>query len=191
MLPTQRPSLQVSVPEHASPSSHAAPSAFRVAVQPPSAGMQTLVSKHAVGVAQVDLRDHHRRRGRLDLPGAAIVHRANLPRHAAVRRPPQARADAGTPAPGAKFAYEAKLQLGGIAGHFSAALSTNVASVGVIAPEQAILREWDDYGAASYTPPMSLLGTPAEQVFKLDAMANADCVPWFVAFAAKRVTSPS
>ena len=36
-----------------------------------------------------------------------------------------------------------------------------------------------------------LLGTPAEQVFKLDAMANADCVPWFVAFAAKRVTSPS
>ena len=26
-----------------------------------------------------------------------------------------------------------------------------------------------------------LLGTPAEQVFKLDAMVNADCVPWFVA----------
>jgi putative ABC transport system permease protein len=57
-----------------------------------------------------------------------------------------------------------KLQLGGIAGHFSAALSTNVASVGVIAPEQAILREWNDYGAASYTPPMSLLGTPADSV---------------------------
>ena len=31
-----------------------------------------------------------------------------------------------------------------------------------------------------------LLGTPAEQVFKLDAMANADCVPWFVAFAQAR-----
>jgi acetoacetyl-CoA synthetase len=31
-----------------------------------------------------------------------------------------------------------------------------------------------------------LLGTPADQVFKLDAMANADCVDWFVAFAAKR-----
>jgi acetoacetyl-CoA synthetase len=31
-----------------------------------------------------------------------------------------------------------------------------------------------------------LMGTPAEQVFKLDAMANADCVPWFVAFAARR-----
>ncbi|BDI06913.1 ABC transporter permease [Sphaerotilus microaerophilus] len=57
-----------------------------------------------------------------------------------------------------------KLQLGGIAGHFSAALSTNVASVGVIAPEQAVLRQWDDYGAASYTPPMSLLGTPADSV---------------------------
>jgi len=31
-----------------------------------------------------------------------------------------------------------------------------------------------------------LLGTPPEQVFKLDAMANADCVPWFVAFAQQR-----
>lgn len=31
-----------------------------------------------------------------------------------------------------------------------------------------------------------LLGTPPEQVFKLDAMANADCVPWFVAFAKAR-----
>jgi acetoacetyl-CoA synthetase len=31
-----------------------------------------------------------------------------------------------------------------------------------------------------------LLGTPAEQVFKLDAMANADCVAWFVDFARRR-----
>jgi acetoacetyl-CoA synthetase len=31
-----------------------------------------------------------------------------------------------------------------------------------------------------------LMGTPAEQVFKLDAMGNADCVPWFVAFAGRR-----
>jgi acetoacetyl-CoA synthetase len=31
-----------------------------------------------------------------------------------------------------------------------------------------------------------LMGTPPEQVFKLDAMANAGCVPWFVDFAAKR-----
>ncbi|WP_298827024.1 acetoacetate--CoA ligase [uncultured Piscinibacter sp.] len=31
-----------------------------------------------------------------------------------------------------------------------------------------------------------LMGTPPEQVFKLDAMANAACVPWFVQFAAKR-----
>ncbi|MBX3621663.1 MAG: acetoacetate--CoA ligase [Rhizobacter sp.] len=31
-----------------------------------------------------------------------------------------------------------------------------------------------------------LLGTPAEQVFKLDAMANAACVPWFVEFAKRR-----
>jgi acetoacetyl-CoA synthetase len=32
-----------------------------------------------------------------------------------------------------------------------------------------------------------LLGTPADQVFKLDAMANADSVPWFVAFAQRRL----
>jgi acetoacetyl-CoA synthetase len=31
-----------------------------------------------------------------------------------------------------------------------------------------------------------LMGTPADQVFKLDAMANADCVDWFVTFAATR-----
>ena len=31
-----------------------------------------------------------------------------------------------------------------------------------------------------------LMGTPADRVFKLDAMANADCVEWFVAFAAAR-----
>jgi acetoacetyl-CoA synthetase len=30
-----------------------------------------------------------------------------------------------------------------------------------------------------------LMGTPPEQVFKLDAMANADCVAWFVDFAAR------
>ena len=31
-----------------------------------------------------------------------------------------------------------------------------------------------------------LMGTKADQVFKLDAMANASCVDWFVAFAARR-----
>ena len=31
-----------------------------------------------------------------------------------------------------------------------------------------------------------LMGTPAEQVFKLDAMANADSVAWFSAFARRR-----
>ena len=31
-----------------------------------------------------------------------------------------------------------------------------------------------------------LMGSAPEQVFKLDAMANADCVAWFVAFAARR-----
>ncbi len=31
-----------------------------------------------------------------------------------------------------------------------------------------------------------LMGTPATEVFKLDAMANADCVAWFAEFALKR-----
>jgi acetoacetyl-CoA synthetase len=31
-----------------------------------------------------------------------------------------------------------------------------------------------------------LMGTPADAVFKLDAMANADCVAWFVEFAQRR-----
>jgi acetoacetyl-CoA synthetase len=35
-----------------------------------------------------------------------------------------------------------------------------------------------------------LMGTPAEQVFKLDAMANAGCVEWFAAFAARRLGAP-
>jgi acetoacetyl-CoA synthetase len=33
-----------------------------------------------------------------------------------------------------------------------------------------------------------LMGTPAEAVFKLDAMANADCVAWFVEFASRRAS---
>lgn len=36
-----------------------------------------------------------------------------------------------------------------------------------------------------------LMGTPAEQVFKLDAMANADSVAWFSAFAARRAQRPA
>ena len=31
-----------------------------------------------------------------------------------------------------------------------------------------------------------LMGTPAEQVFRLDAMANADSVAWFTGFARRR-----
>ena len=34
-----------------------------------------------------------------------------------------------------------------------------------------------------------LMGTPPEQVFKLDAMANAACVDWYVAFAERRATA--
>jgi acetoacetyl-CoA synthetase len=34
-----------------------------------------------------------------------------------------------------------------------------------------------------------LMGTPAEQVFRLDAMANAGCVAWFADFAARRAAA--
>jgi acetoacetyl-CoA synthetase len=34
-----------------------------------------------------------------------------------------------------------------------------------------------------------LLGASADSVLKRDAMANADCVDWFVAFAARRAAS--
>ena len=36
-----------------------------------------------------------------------------------------------------------------------------------------------------------LMGTPADQVFKLDAMANAACVAWFSDFAARRADPPT
>jgi acetoacetyl-CoA synthetase len=35
-----------------------------------------------------------------------------------------------------------------------------------------------------------LMGTPADQVFKLDAMANAACVAWFSEFARRRAKKP-
>ena len=35
-----------------------------------------------------------------------------------------------------------------------------------------------------------LMGEPAAKVLNADAMANADSVPWFVAFAASRATAP-
>ena len=36
-----------------------------------------------------------------------------------------------------------------------------------------------------------LMGTAPEQVFKLDAMANADCVSWYVDFARRRADAQS
>ena len=36
-----------------------------------------------------------------------------------------------------------------------------------------------------------LMGTPADQVFKRDAMANAGCIDWFIDFARRRGIGPS
>ena len=57
-----------------------------------------------------------------------------------------------------------KLELGGIAGNFNAGLSTQVVSAGVVAADQARMREWDDYGSLSYSPPISLLNTAPDSV---------------------------
>ena len=57
-----------------------------------------------------------------------------------------------------------KLQLGGIAGNFSAGVSKNVIASGMIVDEQNQMRLWDDYGSASYTPKIALAGTSTDSV---------------------------
>jgi putative ABC transport system permease protein len=57
-----------------------------------------------------------------------------------------------------------KLQLGGIAGNFSAGVSKNVIASGMIVDEQNKMRLWDDYGSASYTPKIALADTDPDSV---------------------------
>ena len=57
-----------------------------------------------------------------------------------------------------------KLQLGGIAGNFSAGVSKNVIASGMVVAEQNQMRLWDDYGSASYTPKIALGGTSPDSV---------------------------
>lgn len=57
-----------------------------------------------------------------------------------------------------------KLQLGGIAGNFSAGVSKNVIASGILVDDQNKMRLWDDYGSASYTPQIALAGTSQDAV---------------------------
>lgn len=55
-----------------------------------------------------------------------------------------------------------KLNLGGIAGNFSAGVSKTVLAAGVVVDEQNQMREWNDYGSLSYSRALALTGTPPE-----------------------------
>ncbi|MDE2428157.1 MAG: ABC transporter permease [Burkholderiales bacterium] len=57
-----------------------------------------------------------------------------------------------------------KLQLGGIAGNFAAGISKSVIATGIIVKDQNQLRNWDDYGSASYSPKFALTGTSPDAV---------------------------
>ncbi|MCK9284879.1 MAG: FtsX-like permease family protein [Rhodocyclaceae bacterium] len=56
------------------------------------------------------------------------------------------------------------LQLGGIAGNFSAGVSRSVIAVGLVAEERNRMLSWNDYGVISYAKPLPLIGTREDAV---------------------------
>ena len=56
------------------------------------------------------------------------------------------------------------LQLGGIAGNFSAGISRSVLAVGLVAEERNRLLQWNDYDVFSYAKPLPLVGTSEDAV---------------------------
>lgn len=56
------------------------------------------------------------------------------------------------------------LQLGGIAGNFSAGVSRSVMAFGVVAEERNQMLLWNDYGSKSYATPLPLVGTRQDSV---------------------------
>ncbi|WP_220636476.1 ABC transporter permease [Georgfuchsia toluolica] len=56
------------------------------------------------------------------------------------------------------------LQLGGIAGNFSAGISRSVLAVGLVAEERNRLLQWNDYEVFSYSKPPPLVGTGEDAV---------------------------
>jgi putative ABC transport system permease protein len=57
-----------------------------------------------------------------------------------------------------------KLNLGGIAGNFSAGVSKTVLAAGVVVEAQNKMRDWNDYGSLSYSRPLALTGTSPDSV---------------------------
>lgn len=56
------------------------------------------------------------------------------------------------------------LQLGGIAGNFSAGVSRSVTASGMVAAERNRMLEWNEYGVVSYARPLALDGTGEDAV---------------------------
>lgn len=56
------------------------------------------------------------------------------------------------------------LQLGGLAGNFSAGVSRSVMAVGVVVPERNQMLNWNDYGMQSYAQPLPLNGSNPDAV---------------------------
>lgn len=56
------------------------------------------------------------------------------------------------------------LQLGGIAGNFSAGVSRSVMATGVVVEERNRMLAWNDYGMKSYAKPLPLVGTSQDSV---------------------------
>jgi putative ABC transport system permease protein len=56
------------------------------------------------------------------------------------------------------------LQLGGIAGNFSAGVSRSVVATGLVVEEYNRMLQWNDYGVVSYAQPLALVGTGEDAV---------------------------
>lgn len=56
------------------------------------------------------------------------------------------------------------LQLGGIAGSFSAGVSRSVVATGLVAAERDRMQQWNDYDMVSYARPLALVGTREDAV---------------------------
>lgn len=54
------------------------------------------------------------------------------------------------------------LRLNGIAGNFANGVSKGIVAAGVVVDDQNRMRKWDDYGSASYAPPIALGNTPSD-----------------------------
>ena len=64
------------------------------------------------------------------------------------------------------------LQLGGLAGNFSAGLSRSVLAVGVVPAQRSQMEKWNDYNLVSYVKPLLLNGTSEDSVVVGEGVAR-------------------